>query len=539
MSDQTVHTPAPHAQAAPNLADLFYTASGRFPRREALAWEDGSLTYAGLRDWIESLRPALRTEAGPHVGILAHRTPLAFAAVQAILAEGKAYVPLNPGFPSVRNAFILDKARLATLVVGEECAEALEALLKICDRPLRILALEDSPKVRAVVQAGGAGISLVELHLGAGLSSTPTAPLPESRGAYVLFTSGSTGEPKGVRVRHDNVHSYLRSFLAAYPIGGEDRLSQTFDLTFDLSVHDQFITWAAGATMVLYPDKHLFSPLPYTAEKKVTIWFSVPSLAAFLESARQVVPGALPQLRLSLFCGEKLTWKTCEIWKQVAPNSRLVNLYGPTEATIAITHFEIPRDFPEEAAYQGGIPIGRAFPTQWTEVRKDDLSPCKAGEVGGLWLGGDQITPGYLDEARKTADRFVPRDGEVWYRTGDRVVEAAGGMLHYVGREDFQVKVMGYRIELGEIEEVLMKCSGAAFAIADVAQLRGTMDEIFCVLPETFSTRKKEIKASLKDLLPAYMVPRHLFFTDDIPLNSNGKMDRGALKSRYSPARQN
>lgn len=516
-----------------NLANLFYTSARLFPDKEALAWEGGSLNYRQLRDLIESLRPALTEDAGSCIGILAYRSPLAYAAVQAILAEGKAYVPLNPIFPASRNDFILRKASITTLIVGEECADALTGLLKQqFDRApyLRLVVVGEASKIRNVVREAPG--TLVEVLVLPDLPPTPLVPIPKDGSAYVLFTSGSTGEPKGVQVCHHNVFSYLASFLKLYPIYSEDRISQTFDLTFDVSVHDQFVTWAAGATLVVFPDKSLFSPLAFAASQKLTVWFSVPARAIFLESARLVIPGALPDVRLSLFAGEKLTWNACKIWKRIAPNSLLLNLYGPTEATVAFTHFQIPADFREDQAYQGGIPIGHAFPGQRTEVRRSNGSLCAPGEVGSLWLAGDQVARGYLDEPQKTAERFILREGIVWYHTGDLALAEPDGTLQYLGREDFQIKIMGYRIELGEIEHVLMACSDAAFAVADVAQIRGAVEEIYCVLPAALANRKKEIQASLKQQLPSYMAPRHMFFTDNIPLNANGKMDRKELKAQ-------
>ena len=154
-------------------------------------------------------------------------------------------------------------------------------------------------------------------------------------------------------------------------------------------------------------------------------------------------------------------------------------------------------------------------------------------ENGVLWLGGDQVTPGYLDP-EKTAERFVPRDGQVWYRTGDVCFLDADGLIQFVGREDFQVKVTGYRIELGEIEAALLKASGASFAVADVARLRGELDEIVCVLPGEAKPRKKEIREEVKKQLAPYMVPRVWLFQDELPLNSSGKVDRKALKAAWS-----
>ncbi len=516
-----------------NLASLFYKSAAQAPNHQALSWDEGALTYSELRDLMESLRPTLVSDNADCIGILAYRSPLAYASVLAILAEGKAYVPLNPIFPPARNGYILQKARINTLIVGEECADALVALLEEWEKlkkPLRIILLSNADKIKTILLKPSIVISNQTVTVKSNLIPAPLASITQENSAYVLFTSGSTGQPKGVRIRHDNVLSYVQSFLSVYPIYAEDRVSQTFDLTFDVSVHDQFVTWAVGATLIVFPDKSLFSPLVYAAEQKLTVWFSVPARAAFLDSARLVIPNALPNVRLSLFAGEKLTWKTCETWKRIAPNSRLFNLYGPTEATVAFTHFEIPKDFPEERAYQGGIPIGRAWLGQSIEVRRPDNSLCTPGEVGSLWLAGDQVAPSYWDEAEKTAERFIAREEVIWYRTGDLVLEETDGLLQYLGREDFQVKVMGYRIELGEIEHALMNCSDAAFALADVAPIRGDIEEIYCVLPKHLAPRKKEINVALKQRLPSYMVPRHVYFTDDIPLNANGKMDRGALK---------
>lgn len=510
-----------------NLARHFYSAAGREPERTAVLHEGGSLDYAGLRDLAESLRAGLADDRRPFAAVLSQRSPFAYASVQAILAEGKAYVPLNPRFPAERNAYILEKAEIDTLMVGRECLENLAALAPLLRRPLRAVLLDQEPAPAGATPEGVDFLRLTSRSFG------KPAPLkaPVSGGGYVLFTSGSTGRPKGVRVTGANVDSYLRSFQSAYPLFPEDRVSQLFDLTFDLAAHDQFATWSAGATLVAFPEKALLAPLPFARNHGVTVWFSVPALPAFLESARQAADGALPDVRLSLFAGEKLTLNTCELWRRIAPNSRIANLYGPTEATIAITHFELRPDFPAERALQGGVPIGKPFPRQEAEVLREDGSPCGPGEIGGLWLAGDQVAEGYVGDPAKTAERFQARGGKTWYRTGDLVSRDGEGDLHYLGREDFQVKVMGYRIELGEIEHALLAVSGAAIALADVAPLRNGLDEIYGVLPAACAPRRKAILAGLKERLPAYMVPRRVFFRDDIPVNSNGKMDRQALKA--------
>ena len=512
-----------------NIASHFQQAAANDASRIALIWEDGEVTYRELMAMVQSLRRSLPRR--PRIGILSNNCPASYAAVLAILGSGAAYVPLNSIFPAARNAKIVELADLDTLVVGEECAESFASLLSLVARSLEVLTLGDAPSIRRSVSSR-ADVTLREAPP---LSDLPILEpeKPVDGTAYILFTSGSTGEPKGVRVLHRNVESYLKSFLATFPLTPEDRLSQTFDLTFDPSVQVQFATWTAGATLVDFPDRALASPLDFARERAVTVWFSVPSLPAFLESSRLARDNALPDIRLSLFGGEKFTWNALQAWNRIAPNGRCANLYGPTEATIAITAFDIPADFPESACHLGVIPIGKPFPGQSVEIRREDGSICALKEEGMLWLGGDQLTPGYLDPV-KTAELFVESRGGTWYKSGDIGFSDDDGNINYVGRADFQVKVMGYRIELGEIESALLRASGAAFAVAEVARLRGDVDEIVCVLPTACAPMKKRIRDEIKVRLPSYMMPRVWKFQEDLPLNPNGKVDRIALKSSWT-----
>ena len=511
-----------------NIASRFQKTAAAAPSNPALSWIGGELSYGELRDLAASVRAAL--EPAPRIGLLAHRSPVAYAGVLGILSRGATYVPLHPSSPPRHNARILETTGFVTLVVGEECVDALAGLLAESAAPLEIVALDPSERLRSVVEA----------HPRCTLRSIPRLASaafefdePIDGTAYILFTSGSTGLPKGVRVLHSNVSSYLDSFLRAYPIGPSDRLTQLFDLTFDLSVHDMFVTWSAGATLVSFPDDKEARLLDFARDRKVTVWFSVPAIPTMMDGFGLSKGVELPAIRLSMFCGEKLTWNALQSWRKVATRSRMANLYGPTETTIALTEFEVPEGFGESDCHQSGLPIGRPLHGQKVEIRRPDGSICATGEEGLLWLGGDQVTPGYLDEER-TLERFVPRDGEVWYRSGDVGFLGADGAIRYTGREDLQVKLMGYRIELGEIEAALMRATGAPFAIAEVANLRGTVDEVVCVLPKAFSADRKRIREDLKSMLEPYMIPKIWKFQDDLPLNANGKVDRKALKTKWA-----
>jgi amino acid adenylation domain-containing protein len=510
-----------------NIAGHFLKAARANPGKIALRWEGADLSYREILSMVQSLKRRIPRQR--RVGLLAHKSPAAYAGVQAILAAGATYVPLNPMFPAERNRRMVRLAELDTLVVGEECSDAFAALLPLVEGPISVVTLGSVESIRKVA-AGRSDVSLREADPTEALEDwEPEQPFDGI--AYILFTSGSTGDPKGVQVTHANLESYLDSFLESYPIHPEDRLSQTFDLTFDPSVHDMFVAWKAQASLVCVPSRLMLSPLQFARDKGITVWFSVVSIPAML-AATKSGSMELPDVRLSMLCAEKFTWNTLQLWKKIVPNAKHANVYGPTEVTISSITYPIPDDFTEDQCHHGGIPIGRSYTRQFAEIRREDGSICGEGEEGVLWLAGDQVTPGYLDPV-KTAERFVPKDGLVWYRTGDVCFWDAQKRIQFVGREDFQVKITGYRIELGEIEAALLQESGADFAVADVAQLRGDVDEIVCVLPTAVQHLKKKVREAVKKRLPPYMVPRVWLFQDELPLNANGKVDRKALKAAW------
>lgn len=519
-----------------NTAGWFYDSVARHPDRIALVEPESEVSYARLCELVEGLRLAVGETGATRVGVGAHRGRIAYAGILATLAERAAFVPLNAKFPPARNRFILRKAGIDTIVLSADWLEGLSALLE-ADADLRLNAIVcEAPASFAEIRARYPDrIRWIQAEPSA--ERRPVRRPVAGELAYLMFTSGSTGQPKGVRVTHANLRGYVENFLRCYPLAPESRLSQTFDLTFDLSVHDQFVCWKLGAALVPFPSEVMNSPLAYAREKQVSVWFSVPSLVAYLAGSRQAEENALPALRHSFFCGEKLFLSTIETWRKIAPASRNVNLYGPTETTIAVSHFAVNDDVSAEDTHNGCVPLGRLFPAQQYEIRGPGGDRCAPGATGLLWLSGEQVTAGYEDEPRLTAERFVDRDGVVWYNTGDLVFEDGQGLIQYVGRDDFQVKIMGYRIELGEIEHALMRVSAAPEVAVDVWAPDG-LEEIFAVLPAEFAPQKKRIREELRELLPAYMLPRRYFFLNEIPHNANGKIDRRRIKDELTRDRE-
>nr|WP_307820397.1 amino acid adenylation domain-containing protein [Streptomyces sp. MC1] len=495
----------------------FEASAARHGDHVALEVGPDHLTYRQLRALAGRLADSLVAAHGTvprTAGLAATRSVRTYAGYLALQRLGTVVVPLAPAAPRERNARIAAAAGLDVL-------------------------LTDDPSVRAD------GVASYLLHHDTGQAEAPCGDPRAEDLAYILFTSGSTGVPKGVPITHHNVSAYLAHVLERYTPEPGSRLSQTFDLTFDLSVFDMFAAWASGATLVVPTQQDLFAPVRWAADKRLTHWFSVPSMVSYAKRMRSLRPGALPDLRWSLFCGEPLTLQQAEAWAAAAPASTLANLYGPTELTISCAAYVHSRDTAAwPATTNGTVPIGTVHPDLEHLVVDESGRPATTGE---LLVRGPQRFPGYLDPADNTA-RFASFDGdraipvpaerrltdEHWYRTGDRVTWADGQLVH-LGRLDEQVKVRGYRVELGEVEAALREQPGVHDAVAVTVRGPGgdTVIEAAC----TGVTPPDALMRALHAELPAYMVPRSVTVLDELPLNANGKIDRPAVTTLIASQR--
>jgi amino acid adenylation domain-containing protein len=516
------------------LHDGFLRCAAALPDRPALEVEGRTLTFAALRDRAAAVAATLQRAAPgdepPLTAVFAYRSETAFAGVLGALLRGNGYVPLHPGFPVERTRTMLERSECGAVIVDATAAAQLDELLRGVERPL-VLILPEHDDVAELAARWPA-----HTVLGAGDLAAPadwTPPEVDAGGiAYLLFTSGSTGIPKGVMVAHRNASAFIDVMVERYAVTAEDRFSQTFDMTFDLSVFDMFVAWERGACVCCPPEKALMTPGRFIRDAAITIWFSVPSTAVFMKKLGMLKPDSYPSLRFSLFCGEPLPAETARAWAAAAPGSIVENLYGPTELTIACTLYRWdPERSPAEAAL-GVVPIGAPYPGMSAIVVDEELREVAPGEDGELLLTGPQVTLGYWRDPEKTAAAFVVPPGHeaIHYRTGDRVRRPRGdGPLTYRGRVDHQIKVLGHRVELGEVEAAIRDSAGADGVVAvgwpptpagagGVVAFIGELDH--------------DVAAILDDLrrrLPAYMVPRELRLLPELPLNANGKFDRKAL----------
>lgn len=353
--------------------------------------------------------------------------------------------------------------------------------------------------------------------------------------AYLLFTSGSTGQPKGVMVSHANVLHYVDYVTSGrYGFTSNDRLSQTFDLTFDLSAHDMFVAWQTGACLCCPTQKQSVKPGDFINDARLTVWFSVPSTAAFMRRFGVLQPGMYPGLRLSLFCGEALPVDMVRHWALAAPNSVIENIYGPMELTIGCTAYRWDSAKSPDECEQGIVPIGEPFDGMQALIVDEQLREVEQGSDGELLMTGPQVSLGYWQDEAKTRRAFVDIAGKngTYYRTGDRVRRpAVNKPLVYLGRLDKQIKVLGHRVELGEIEAAIRQLSGLEGVVAigwPTTESGANRIEVFL---ETDGFDTKVLAMQLKEKLPVYMLPRDILVLDRFPLNANGKYDRKALQA--------
>jgi len=496
--------------------------------RPCLEIGDTRLTYGEVAQIAGAIAAALGP-APELVGILAARSRSAYSGILGALACGRGFMPLNPTWPARRLIDMIARSGVRDIVVGHEGLELAHQI-----------AAHFHSRLRFVFPEGGDENGLGRLALAHDILRTvdvaSNRDLPEyatigpDQIAYLLFTSGTTGRPKGVPVKHRNIRAYLGAMSATERIMPEDRCSHFFDLTFDPSVHDVFLTWMAGACLCVVPEHARISPAQFIRDKRLTCWHSVPSVIVMLERLRELKPGTFPSLRLSRFAGEALAFEAARSWQTAAPNSLIENLYGPTECAINVTRHRWQLDDPVR---NGTVAIGQALKSVQAFLVNDDGATVIGPGRGELVIAGEQVTGRYLDDPGLTEERFgsfpqiaVGR----CYRTGDLVERDESGCFVYLGRLDDQVQVQGHRVELAEVDMAICEACGIPIALTIAWPPKATrVESLIAFVPKECSLTTSEIRRRIQNQLPMYMVPSRVLRIDKFPLNVNGKFDRAAL----------
>jgi len=469
------------------------------PNAIAIVEEERVTSFAQLFAQAQSLALCLRAhgiQPRDRVVLALPKNSDAIIAVFASLLAGAIYVPIDSRWPRKR----------------------LDAVLAECG-------------ARLLIDGDGSPPRISDLHTGASIA-WPAPPAQEADlallpqmttedTAFILFTSGSTGQPKGVELSHRAVSAFVRWIAGEFQIVSGDLIASPSPLGFDLSTFDIFNMALCGATAVLVPDHIVWMPrflAQFVRESRISCWYSVPSILARMLREGRMAEHSYPDLRLILFAGEVFPAPALARLQAAVPNALCANLYGPTETNV-VTWCRVPTGF------DGSQPLPIGHPCPYAEVRIDECN-------GELLAGGDSLMRGYWNRPDETESHFVLLDGIRYYRTGDHVSEAPDGSYRFLGRLDRQIKRRGFRIEPGEIEAALLShediLEAAVVAVED--EQKGVVIAAFVHPVASGAVTLADLKAHCGRLLPSYMLPDRILFLDAITKGSRGKIDMLALE---------
>jgi amino acid adenylation domain-containing protein len=493
--------------------ELFEQQVARTPDAVAVVAGEKSLTYSELDTRANQVANYLRKRGvGPEalVGVCLGRSPELVVALLGVLKSGGAYVPLDSSYPEERLSFMVSDSSVRVLITEERCKHLFPSMQKstIClDSDWPAISLEEKSRVSSGV---------TQLNL-----------------AYIIYTSGSTGKPKGAMILHRGLVNYLWWAIRAYDVTAGGSVPVHSSISFDLTVTSLYPALLAGGQVELIAEdigaQNLLAAL--RNKKNRTLVKITP---AHLEAlSLQLTPDQVSGMtKVFVIGGENLLADTLRLWRDSAPETRLVNEYGPTETVVGCCVYTVQPEDPRH----GPVPIGRPIANTQLYVLDESLQPVPPGVTGELYIGGAGVARGYLNRPDLTKERFLPNpfstDSEARiYKTGDLVRYREDAIIECLGRIDNQVKIRGYRIELGEIEAVLTSCPEVQTSVVLAREDTPGDKQLVAYLASENGKRPSiaELGNFLKDKLPDYMIPGKFVFLDSFPLTHNGKIDRKAL----------
>jgi D-alanine--poly(phosphoribitol) ligase subunit 1 len=508
------------------------------PDKPALIDDRGAMSYGMLHDQANRMAHALKNHGvkrQDRVVIWMKRSARVVMSILGVLKGDAIYVPVDAKAPVERLLKVVGDCGAVALICEEAQLSALE----------EVAGGMQSVKLLLVFGSPGSerrSASIPTLYWDE-LSDLPSEPdlyrNIDADAAYILYTSGSTGSPKGVTVSHLNVINYIEWAVDCFKVTGDDKVLGTAPFHFDMSTFDIFTTLKAGATLCIASEKLLLFPgrlLDLIERHEVTIWKGVSSLLMYLSSTGSLKPGRIPSLRRVLFGGEVLPTKHLMSWMAVYPDKEFYNVYGPTETTGISAYYHVEK---APSSANDAIPIGRACSNTEIIILTDEERPARIGETGELCIRGSGLSLGYWQDEEKTARAFVRNpigctERDRIYRTGDLAKLREDGVIEYLGRKDFQVKFMGYRIEIFEVERAIMaleEVRHAAVLLCDSPQ--SELSELVAFVEGPQQIDQESMLQALGRSLPGYMLPKQIIPMQRIPLSDRGKTDRTALRDYY------
>ncbi len=499
------------------VTDYLEKTAERFGDKTAFEDPQESLTFREVREQARGIGQCLidRGLFQRPVAVYVEKSAACILAMLGTAYSGNFYTVIDTAMPEARIKKILTTLEPAAILCRADDFRTVERIWPAAER----IALEEARQKQAVEEdLAQAAARLVSTDL-----------------LYVLFTSGSTGMPKGVVTAHSHVCAYLDAVTEAYDLSEREVFLNQAPFYFVLSIVEIYTTIRNGSKLVIAPKSAFSFPvklMQFIEEKKITILYWVPSAMILLANLGALQTADISSIKKVLFGGEVMPVKQLHAWQEALPDALFVNTYGPTETTDGTTYFYIDREFAETET----LPIGKPFANIGILVLDEQGRPVEGEGMGELCAYGPSIAYGYYRDPERTAEVFTPdpsepRYGRRIYHTGDLVRYNSRGELEFAGRKDFQIKHHGQRIELGEIEACISSIEGIEenCCLYDTRRSR-------IVLYYTGAVGDAELQEKAKELLPSYMLPNRRNHLDRMPHNLNGKIDRAALKQRMEEA---
>jgi amino acid adenylation domain-containing protein len=508
------------------------TSQELFPEKKAVCAGNVRITYEELYSRSNKLANSLISHGVGRQAFCLKRSERCIVAMAGILKADAIYVPIDSNCPLERSRRIVDDCKPKVVICDGVTVDKILNVIADMDVTPFVISADCGGEIRRTVK----GKIVFQNEIDDGNDKAPEYHNLDTDIAYILYTSGSTGNPKGVMISHLNIINYVDWASECFEISKTDNILSTAPFHFDMSTFDIYCALKTGATLCIAPESSLLFPgklLSLIEKERITIWKGVSSLIMYLARTGSLKKDRIKTLKKILFGGEVLATKYLIEWMKTYPDKKFYNVYGPTEATGISTYYLITRIPDNENC---AIPIGKACKNTEVLLLKEDGSAARVGEMGELCIRGSGLSRGYWGDPEKTATSFVchystPMPGDRIYRTGDIARLRPDGNYEYICRKDQQVKHMGYRIELSEIENAILSIE----AVNEAAVILAWSDkyettDLIAFYSAGNGISPEAISKELAERLPNYMLPKRIYGIATLPRTERGKIARNALQ---------